>query len=96
MMTFLLATLLVHAKEVGPVTKQKAEALVQAYFDGNPHDIVVVPDKTEERADEFVVRVQPRKQLETGEPRYAVPGLGPVIVKKSDGSVHPQGPRPPR
>lgn len=96
MMTFLMAALLGHAQEVRPLDKQKAEALVQAYFDGQPHDIVVVPGKTEERADEFVVRVQPRKQLETGEPRYAVPGLGPVIVKKSDGSVHPQGPRPPK
>jgi hypothetical protein len=63
--------------------------------DGNHNNIVVVSGKTKEYNFGLVIQCAPKKYLETKNPMDHVPGVGPVIVNRSDRAIHEIGSRPP-
>ncbi len=61
-----------------------AEAVIQSTAD--EHDFVIVGDQTVERPFGWVFFYTTRKHLKTGDPSHMVPGNGPLLVLRKDGS----------
>jgi hypothetical protein len=73
-----------------PVSKGQALQLArQAYSEiKTDAEIVILEDLTVEKDFGWVFFASPRKYLETKEPRYLVPGLGPLVVERTNGQTH--------
>ena len=54
-------------------------------------DLVVREDRTLEKPFGWIVFWDSRTFVETGDPRLAAIGNGPLIIDRVDGSVHPTG-----
>lgn len=55
--------------------------------DESPSALVVVADATEERAFGWVFVYTTKRYLETKDPNDLVPGNGPLVVLRADGSI---------
>lgn len=74
-----------------PLTRSGAEEIAKAYLnaDGNGHQMTIMPELTQEEDFGFVVFYAPKKFIETRDPRYAVPGNGPLVIDRADHKAHP-------
>lgn len=54
---------------------------------GGDHNLVIVEDATVEKDFGWVFHSASQEYLDSGDPNKAVPGLGPLVVSKSDGST---------
>lgn len=72
-----------------PVTKERAlEIGRKAIADLKlKNEIVIQEEKTIERDFGWVFFATSKKYLETGDPGYLVPGIGPLAVDRADGSA---------
>ncbi|MBK5188865.1 MAG: hypothetical protein JJD97_11525 [Gemmatimonadaceae bacterium] len=77
------------------IDRDAAHAIARTYLgrtklqDGT--DLVVREDRTLEKPFGWVVFWDSRTFVETGDPRLAAIGNGPLIIDRVDGSVHPTG-----
>jgi hypothetical protein len=71
------------------LNKQDAQAIAaKALHDLNPGaDFVILEGKTVERDFGWVFLYSPRRYLETKDPGDLVPGTGPLVVLRRDGST---------
>lgn len=51
-------------------------------------EFVILDEKTMEKDFGWVFFYAPKKYVETGNPKYLVPGNSPIVVHRSDGSTH--------
>jgi hypothetical protein len=72
-----------------PLTKERAQAIaVKAVADLNSrNELVIQEEKTIEREFGWVFFVTTRKYLETKDPGSLMPGIGPLVVNRVDGSA---------
>jgi immunity protein 35 of polymorphic toxin system len=80
------------------ITKERALEIAREAVDefGGDDDFVIQEDKTVEKEFGWVFFCAPRKYVETGDPKYLIPGAGPFVVERLGGasqflttSVHP-------
>jgi hypothetical protein len=71
------------------VTVGQAHTIALAYLNAERNDeIVLIPSKEREYPFGWVFFGASKKYIQTGEFRYQIPGMGPLVVEH-DGSVHP-------
>lgn len=76
----------------GLISASQALALAQQAASQDVHDLVV-DTNPQEHAFGWVFNVVPRMQLQTGDPRYGIPGLGPLaVLRTGDQRWLPPGP----
>ncbi len=78
----------------GPVDKAKATAIARKTIATVPPyspDLALQEEKTLAREFGWVFFYTTRKFLETKDPQHEMPGNGPLVVLKEDGSVHQLG-----
>ncbi len=82
-----------------PLTKEQAQTIaLKAMADlKSGNELVIQEEKTIEREFGWVFFATTRKYLETNDPKYLMPGIGPLVVNRVDGSaqflstsVHPR------
>jgi immunity protein 35 of polymorphic toxin system len=79
------------------ISLEEAKKAVLDFFNPEPEmvaigdEYVIVDEDTRETPYGWIFHVNSRSFVETGEWKHMIIGLGPVIVEKSDGSVHPTG-----
>ena len=71
------------------LTKQEAEAIAAKLLHETRPDAeyVILTDETMERDFGWVFFYAPRLYLETKDPNYLIPGAGPLVVLRKDGSI---------
>ena len=72
-----------------PLTKERAETIaLKAIADlKSGNELVIQEEKTIEREFGWVFFATTRKYLETNDPKYLMPGIGPLVVNRVDGSA---------
>jgi hypothetical protein len=73
-----------------PVSKEQSLQLARQCYSEIDTDaeIVILEDLTEEKDFGWVFFASPRRYLETKEPRFLIPGLGPLVVERTSGQTH--------
>lgn len=73
----------------GPITKEKGiEIAKKALTELKPGtEFVILEDRTLEKDFGWVFLYSPKAFIETKDPRTLVPGAGPLVVLKADGST---------
>lgn len=68
------------------ITRQQAERIALKAFSALDRDLVLCQGDTLERPFGWVFFAATRKYLETEDPSYLRPGIGPLAVKRADGT----------
>jgi len=68
-------------------TKEDALKIAQqSIVDPNsPHELVIQEEKTIQRSFGWIFFPTTRKYLETGNPAFLVPGVGPLVIERDSG-----------
>jgi hypothetical protein len=92
----LIANFTLYSCETKTMDKDMAEQLVIDFLSqkDNPYKLRVIPSDTKEYDTHFKVKALPEKQIETGDIKYGIPGLGLFVVDKQTNKVTNEGSRP--